>query len=159
MPGPAQGDPDVAVAERDRDLELVGDLGGLEQLAARGDAELHAQALLVGGEDQVDQQRGELLVANHLPQVLGLEAPLLGQRLVALAVELDTDAIGLLALDDLAHQVDGLLGDVGGADQDELAPTHLEDAHVARVVPGAAPPPLSPALRSIRPPAKRDSVA
>ena len=122
----------VAIAQRDRDVVGLGRPGRLEQLGARGDAELAAQPLLVRGEHEVHQQGGELLLPDHLAKVEPLEASLLRQRLVALGVELDADPVGLLLLDHLADEVDGVLGDVSGPDQHELAARDVDDVDVAR---------------------------
>ena len=103
-PCPAQGDPHVPVAEFDGNAVFLGGPGGFEEFLAGSAPELHAQALLVAGQDQVHQERGELLVADDRPQVLGLEGLFLGEGLEALAIEFDADAIRLFAFDDFPHQ-------------------------------------------------------
>ena len=132
-PGPAQGDTDVPVAERDGDIVFLGDAGGLQEFLARGDAELHAQAFLVTGQQQVHQQGGELSVANDLAQILGLKGLLLGEGLVALLVEFYAHAIRAFALDDFADQVDGLLGDMRRAHEKKTAAAEFEHADVVSI--------------------------
>jgi hypothetical protein len=133
-PGATQGDADVAVAERHRNPVLVGDLGGFQQLGAGQHAELATELALVGGQDEVGEQGRELPVADDLSQVEVLPARLLGERLIALGVELDAHAVGLFLDDHLANQVRGFARDVGGADQDHFASIDRQDVDVPRVV-------------------------
>ena len=88
-PGAAQRDAHVAVAQRDGDAQLLRHARGFEQLAARHHAELAAEAPLVRRQQEVEQQRRELAVLDHLAQVEAFPAILLRQRVEAALVELD----------------------------------------------------------------------
>ena len=111
-------------------IQVLGDLDGLEHFRPRHDAELTAEPLLIGRQNDVDHKRAKLLAPNHLFEIEIIEAALLRQRLKALLIEFDADAVGLLALNHLPHEVGGFLRHMRCANQDKLAILDADaDAH------------------------------
>ena len=117
VPGPAQGDAHVAVAEHQGNVQGFGALRGLQELFSGRHAGLVAQPLLVGGENQVGQKGAELFAANELLQIQLLPGLAVGQCLIAVLIELDADTVRPLCGNDLLDQFPGLSGQMGRADQ------------------------------------------
>ena len=118
VPGAAQGHAHIAIAEFHRDVQLFRCLRGGEQFRPGHDAQLAAEFFLVGGEDQVDQQGGQLPVADHLAEIEVFPVAALRQGGVAFFVEFDADGIRPFPADHLLDQVGRLAGDVGRAHQE-----------------------------------------
>ncbi len=125
-PGEAGGsalerDTDLAVDEQDGQAVLLRQLDGPALFRAGFDAELLGDTLLVGGHGQAGDDHGGLALADHLHQVHLRHLVRCHQGLVAAGAELHGHRLVGLAVDELLHHVGAGLGDVGRAEQGDLA--------------------------------------
>ena len=125
-PGAKQGGADVAIHQRHRNLLLFGEVGGGGQFGPRLDSRLQSHALLVGSQGQVRHQKGRLAFFDDLDDIERFPLVAVAQGLQALGVEFYADGVGVFRFNDLPDLVDGSLGDVGGADQDNFLVGQLD---------------------------------
>ena len=102
------------------------DRGGLE-FGAGLDAELLGEPALVGGEREVGGDQADLAFADDPEQVELRERVGIGQRAMALRVELDRDRVVAAAGDRGFDRVDARARDVRGAEQRVAHAVALDD--------------------------------
>jgi hypothetical protein len=85
---------------------------------------------LIGGENQIEDEGAELLVADDLFQVERLETVAFRQSAVAVLIELDADGVGKLRLDHFPYQVGRFSRDVRRPYHDEFASAQLYATYV-----------------------------
>ncbi len=96
-PRAAQGDAQLAVRQHQLRPRLLRGVHRLQQLRAGPHAQLLAQPALERGHDQVREQQGGLLAADHLHHVQLAEGLAVGQGPLARRVQLHADGVGPLA--------------------------------------------------------------
>ena len=129
-PGPQQGSADLPIHQFHPQAPLLCGFSGSGQFRPRFDAGLQAHALLEGGQGQVGQQKRRLAPLDDLDQVQGFPSVLVAQGLQPLTVQFDTNRIGQFLGDDPLHGIDGVLGNMGGADQDDVLAVDFDPMNV-----------------------------